>query len=102
MIGASTANHYEATWPDKPAPCLICNLRTTCATNDVACIDFYRYVQLDDSWPDTKVRTPTPEYYNRIYRISGYERNRTKLSINSKASGSNAAVDPANSDTPGL
>lgn len=79
-----------------PAPCQRCKHSTKCAKAPIACVDFYRYVQLDDEWPNSKVRKPTHEYYNRIYRISGYERNRTNT--NDQASGSYVAVDATNGD----
>jgi len=99
MLGA-TPKHYDPKWPEKPSPCRRCKLSEKCAVDNIACIDFYRYVLLDDSWPDTKVRTPTKELYTRIYRISGYERNR--VGIDSKAGRELVTADTANCDIPGV
>lgn len=94
MLGASMLQD------DVPPPCNKCKHTRKCAIQPIACVDFYRYVQLDDEWPSSKVRKPTHEYYNRIYRISGYERNRTNT--DGQTSSSDAAVDPANRDLVGV
>lgn len=76
------------------APCDRCKHVDQCASEPVACLDFYNYVMLEDHkgswWHLSKTRTPTKDYYARIYRVP--------RSANDEASSQALATNCANGD----
>ena len=90
MIGATTKTGND----DKPSPCRRCIHSERCATKELACIDFFRYVLLDDQWPNSKVRSPSKGYYNKVYRMPS--KHEHIASNDSETSGEIAAIDGTN------